>query len=142
MITLLKIGVEVEGDRSHVLISLVGQVSTNTIRRQVYRGVIDAKSTSTVGGRLPVAMLFKLVDYQSPLSFDTWSIRWSILGYHLNHYIAIDSWQPAGGLSVVYVYRLTVVLLEWQPSPSSFAFFTRDTKEEFQRVRERKLIFE
>ena len=47
MITLLKIGVEAEGDRSHVLISIVGQVSTRTIRRQVYQGVVDAKSTST-----------------------------------------------------------------------------------------------
>ena len=45
MITLLKIGVEVEGDRSHVLISLVGQVLTNIIRRHVYLGLVDAKST-------------------------------------------------------------------------------------------------
>ena len=107
MITLLKIGVEVEGDRSHVLISLVGQVLTNIIRRHVYWGLVDAKSTcQPIVGWLPVAMLFKLVDYQSPLSVDTWSICWSTLGWHLNHYIAIDSWQPTGGLSVVYMYRL------------------------------------
>ena len=64
MITLLNIGIEEEGDISHVLISSVGQVLTNTIRRHVYRGLVDAKSScQPIVGRLPVFMLFKLVDY-------------------------------------------------------------------------------
>ena len=52
-------------------------------------------------GPLPVVMFFKLADYQLPLSVDTWSICRLTLGWHLNHYIAIDSWQPIGGLSVI-----------------------------------------
>ena len=52
--------------------------------------------------QVSVAMLFKLVDRQSPLSVDTWLVCQSTLG----SYVTINSRWHVSALSVVY--RLTV----------------------------------
>jgi len=101
-----------------------------------YRPIVDRHSRPTPGqeryrptfGRASVDMFFKLVDRQSSLSVDTWSVRRPTLGRHLDRYVPMNCRRHIGRLSVLYRSTFAGILcivnrlfcwniLKCQPSP-------------------------